>query len=1212
MTFSLSAEPVSGRRKTIPALTGVIVFLLMSLPAVAQLNLGRVFGGITDQSGGAIVGAKVTVIDVQRGIARPLTTDNAGEYSAPSLIPGTYTVRAEATGFKTVERTDIVVGVGQDVRVDLSLQPGEQTQTITVTGEAPQIDTTNAQLGGELQNATLAELPVNGRQFTHMLEFFPGVVATPGGVNGTGVNANGVRGEQQVYMLDGLADMDNYVGGRPNIGGSGGPGAPDESTILPVDSIQEMTVVDNPKAEYGWKPGAVVNIGLKSGTNALHGTAYAFGSDGALDARNPFLTSTFPKTPIMLEQFGASIGGPIKKDKLFFFGNYEGQRELIGVSRIATVPTTAAGAGAGNSFPDAIYNIFHNAANTAHLLPNQLSLNLAGCNQTIAQMQAATSSSQITCNAANGVFGNAGASANEPLTINTSGGSDNQLTKIDYHINDHNALNGEYFFGNGNFLAAESATEPYWVTGFHQRSQVARAVWIWTPNSTWVNEARFGYDNTTWPYFTAECAQNLGQPNYTTTFGFVSGAPACGFPTVTVSGFASLGAQAQYVVNNSGTTAIADSVSYTHGKHLFKFGAELRPSHWTGATFTNAKGTISFGTGGVNAFTAVGGSGTTATALQDFLIGLPSSGVLLVGDPLRHLTEYLLAGFVQDDWRLTPKVTVNLGLRYEYKPPFTERNDMLANFNPSAATGLVQESGSNKYLWNPDYTEFEPRLGVAWDVTGKGTTVVRAGAGVVDTTLLFINTISTPQGAQLNAVPTGFTYYQVNGTKVAGTGTINTGTINLNNTQLAWQTGAPVFGSGSTGSLACGNGLGQNNPNGGTGATNPANPAPCNISIMNPNWKPGYVTTWTLSVEHAITNNLALNVAYVGTHGGDLDVITDINQPALGSANGKSAPTSEAEQIRRPYYSQFPYFGKILEYNDYAWSNYNALQVSIKERASHGLTLNAGYTYSHTLDFSNDDTNSNNVMNSLDPALEYADSKADPRHRGYLTLTYLVPGRKSFGQMLEGWQINSTVTLLGAYAWNAADTTSDISGTGESLDRWTLVGSPSNFDGFGQAGRIPCYGLTTSTVFSAANGCTVGTSLPAACTAAAAAEATGPGGTTGTQSLNTLGCYMVGDSVIVPPAQGTFGTMGRNVLRTPWFHQWDFSVSKNVRLGERLSAQFRAEFFNVLNSVAYAPPSSNPDVPATFGQSQSTANSSNPIIGNGGPRQIQLGLKFLF
>ena len=1189
---------------TIRVLAASLVLLLLSLPASAQLNLGRIFGAITDQSGASIPGAEVTVIDVQRGTARPLTTDEAGEYSAPSLIPSTYKVRVGAKGFKTIERDDIVVGVGQDLRIDLALQPGEQNQTITVTGEAPQIDTTNAQLGGEMQNVTLAELPVNGRQFTHVLEFFPGLVAAPGGTNGTGLNANGVRGEMNVYLLDGLADMDNYVGGRPNIGGSGGPGAPDESTILPVDAIQDMTIVQNPKAEYGWKPGAVVNIGLKSGTNELHGTAYAFGSQNDLDARNPFLTSTFPKTPIQLEQYGASIGGPIKNDNLFFFGNYEGQNELIGVSRVATIPTTAPGAGVGNSFPDAIYNIFHNAGNTGGLVPSQLSLNLAGCNQTIAQMQAATSSSQIVCNAATGVFGNAGLSANEPLTIDTSGGSNNQITKLDYHINDHNSLNGEYFFGNGNFLAAESATEPYWVTGFHQRSQVGRMVWVWTPNSTWVNEARFGYDNTTWPYFTAECVQNLGQPNYTTKFGFVSGAPDCGFPTVTISGFASLGAQAQYVVNNSGTTALSDSVSYTRGKHLFKFGAEFRPSHWTGATFTNAKGTVNFGTGGINAFTG-------ATALQDFLIGLPSSGVLLLGDPIRHLTEYLLAGFVQDDWRLTPKLTVNLGLRYEYKPPFTERNDMLGNFNPSSPTGLVQESGSNNYLWKPDYTEFTPRVGLAWDVTGKGTTVVRAGAGMVDTTLFFINAISTPQGAQLNAIPTGFTYYLANGTKVPGTGTIDTSTINLSTTQLAWQTGVPVFTSGA-GSLSCGNGLGQVNPAGATGPANPANPAPCNISIMNPNWTPGYVSTWTLSVEHALTNNLSLNVGYVGTHGTKLGLIEDINQPATGAANGKSAPTSEAEQIRRPYYDQFPYFGKILEYNDNADSNYNALQVYLQERATHGLSFTAGYTFSHTLDYANDDTNSDQVMNSTNPKLDYADSKADPRHRAYFTLTYLVPGRKAPGQMLEGWQVNSTVTLLGAYTWNALDTTSDISGTGENLDRWSLVGNPSNFDNYGKGAPIPCFGLTTSSLFSTKNGCTVGTTLPAACTAAAASEATGPGGTTGTASLNTLGCYMVGNSVIVPPAQGTFGTMGRDAFRTPWFHQWDFSVSKNWTLGERLSAQFRAEFYNVLNSVAFAPPNANPDAPSTFGQSESSANSSNPIIGNGGPRQIQFGLKLRF
>lgn len=328
-------------KKTARILAASLGLLLFCTPAFSQSNYGRVFGGISDQTGGAIVGATVTVLDVARGVPRVLTTDGAGEYSAPSLIPGTYTVRVEASGFRTTERTGILVAVGQDVRVDLSLQPGEQTQTITVSGEAPEINTTNATLGGDIQQNTLNELPINGRSYVKLLAYHPGIVETPGG-GSPNWSSNGTRQMAQNWMLDGVDNNDNYAAVGPIIGGSQGF---NEVTILPVDSIQEVNVIENPKAEFGWREGAQVNVGLKSGTNNIHGSGYAFGRTGALDARNAFLSPQQPKAFDDLEQFGASIGGPIKKDRLFYFGNYEGQRFTVGSPESTTVPSSLSGAG---------------------------------------------------------------------------------------------------------------------------------------------------------------------------------------------------------------------------------------------------------------------------------------------------------------------------------------------------------------------------------------------------------------------------------------------------------------------------------------------------------------------------------------------------------------------------------------------------------------------------------------------------------------------------------------------------------------------------------------------------------------------------------------------------------------------------------------------------------------------------------------------------
>src|SRR3984893_7375158 len=263
------------------SLGATILVLLVCLPLFAQGNLGRILGTVTDASGAVIAGATVTVADSQRGVSRTLTTDQAGEYVAPDLAPGTYSVKAEAQGFRTVEHPGLLLEVGKDVRIDLALQPGEQSQTIMVTGEPPMVETTNATLGGTLSNQTINDLPLNGRNYINLLTLRPGMTVYAGGGNETR-SANGTRAEDIGYLLDGLRNDDSFT--RSSVLNAAIP-AGDASTSLPIDAIQEINTEQKPKAEYGWKPGAIVNSGVKSGTNSLHGTAFAFGRDTALDAR---------------------------------------------------------------------------------------------------------------------------------------------------------------------------------------------------------------------------------------------------------------------------------------------------------------------------------------------------------------------------------------------------------------------------------------------------------------------------------------------------------------------------------------------------------------------------------------------------------------------------------------------------------------------------------------------------------------------------------------------------------------------------------------------------------------------------------------------------------------------------------------------------------------------------------------------------------------
>src|ERR1700726_2467975 len=326
-------------RKALQVLGGTVLVLLLNLPGYSQGSAGRILGTITDSNGGAIAGATVTVLDVQRGTTRTLTTDESGAYNAPNLIPGTYKVRVEFKGFKVTERDNIVLEVGREIRVDLTLQPGQQEQTITVTESVPLVDTTNAELGGTLNSDIVNNLPMNGRNFANLLQLRPGVTIYPGG-SGWAQSTNGLRAHDNVYMVDGINSNDPWMAQAvwDSVMASG-----DTGTLISIDAIDEFKTQENPRAEYGWKPGGVVNVGVKSGTNSFHGTAYAYGRNGSWDALNVFDAPPNPVPSVTLEQYGGTFGGPIKKDKLFFFTTYEEQQYALGSTQIINEAVTAPG-----------------------------------------------------------------------------------------------------------------------------------------------------------------------------------------------------------------------------------------------------------------------------------------------------------------------------------------------------------------------------------------------------------------------------------------------------------------------------------------------------------------------------------------------------------------------------------------------------------------------------------------------------------------------------------------------------------------------------------------------------------------------------------------------------------------------------------------------------------------------------------------------------
>src|SRR4029077_12264634 len=564
------------------------------------------------------------------------------------------------------------------------------------------------------------DLPLNGRNYENLLQLRPGVIRYPGGGFST-TSANGLRAEDNAYLIDGLFNSEPFSG-QSIINGAGIAG--DSATILPVDAIQEFNVQQNPPAEYGWKPGAIVNVGLKSGTNALHGTAYGFYRDTIFDARNFFNpAATQSKIPRSLKQFGATLGGPIVKDKLFFFGGYEGQRYRVGNSGLEASPaipslatpstpdcTFITSGGCTNSITDAIADV-QAAPLALGLTISPVSLQLAGCQL----------GPPVTCNG-KGFPLNNGTNPAGPGLINISlpntVNADNAIGKIDYHIADRHSLSGMYFYGDNSGTVNDAGeTQPQWLTLIHTRAQVVGGTWVWTPSSRWANEARVGYNRLYQPTFTAD--HNVPASSYGINTG-VTNPLYGGLPIITILPFnvpEILGGFVWPKVQGPDTRVqFVDHISYTRGKHALKFGGELHRDGFTGGAYAGGRGRLKF---------LGGGAFPTSTPLEDFFAGVPAVGQVLIGDPTRHIHNWSEGVFLQDDWRVTGNITVNLGLRYEYNGVIKDDHDLLGNFDPTK--GLLQVGHGLSSPYNGDHKNFAPRVGIAWDPSGKGNTVIRAG-----------------------------------------------------------------------------------------------------------------------------------------------------------------------------------------------------------------------------------------------------------------------------------------------------------------------------------------------------------------------------------------------------------------------------------------------------------------------------------------------------
>ncbi|MGD0416846.1 MAG: TonB-dependent receptor [Terriglobales bacterium] len=1175
--------------KTIRVALLITGLIFLAIGMWAQTSQGRIMGTVVDPSGAVVPQAKVTIANKATDVRRTMVTTSAGDYTAPNLDPGTYTVSVEATGFKKTVSTPILLEVSREVRVDLKLQPGMVTETIVVTAEAAIVDTTNTTLNGVLSNKAILELPVQGRDFQNLLELHPGVQRTPGG-GFHSVTSNGNRPDDNNFFIDGADDNDAYYG-ETVVNDAGIQGTP--ASFLPLDSIQEFNTQESPTADYGVKPGVVMNIGIKSGTNDLHGTAYYFNRNSAFDARNYFDPAPEPISALLMHEFGASIGGPIKKDKWFYFFNYEGIRDKVGNPGLTDSPVTVSLAsqlggiansdGSPNSalysVPDAIA-YYNNPNNVAYCLANTYgTCTVNPLSIQLTKLFLPNPGFTLTQSDPAGIN----------FDFNNKNRGDNLVAKTDYTLNSHNILSARFIYANTD--QTEEDTVPLrqdWLSTTSPTTQVFGVSLASTFGSAWSNEIRFSYNRFSEAIFPVD--HNVNPLAYGLNTG-VTDPRLFGFPRINpgTDAFDYMGGNSSWPLETtpSKTDSFSDTATYIHGKHSIRFGGSFRY-------------------GDVNYYRAGEGRGRVDFSdLTDFIDGNVHRWELLYGDPARNVSQKSFGFFAQDDFRIRSNVTLNLGLRYDITNPIKDSRNLLANYVPTSQAGIVQVGQGIGSPYPTNYNNLSPRVGIAWDVFGKGKTVFRSGFGIIFEqpsirTFMF-------NGGGLNLNPSGVPYVDASGNLIQPKGTITSFLRESSDpTLINWNTSGPIFPS------AAGNQCSLFDADG--------NPNQCNVFAVDQHLKTPYVMNWNLNLQQELTKSTVLQIAYVANHGVKLYSITDINQ--VNYANDQIVNSANlypgGEAYGRPLNTNcpvsegglgtggpcFPWLGFFNYLSNRSDSIYNSLQVTLTKRYSHGLYLLAGYTWAHAID-----TATSNLAGVPPDSTNYNEERGngdyDIRHRFTLSVTYDLPSVKTKWQMLEGWQATSIVNLQAGEPYTLGDYGDDISGTGEYNDRWNMTGPSSNIH-WSPSTTIPYFTFTTDPV----TGNVVGNQQ---CINAVG----GPDpSNAGAQQLLTYGCFVSGSTVITPPVTGTQGDMHRNIFRGPMFANWDFSLSKIWKLNERIRMQFRGEFFNILNHANFDVFTMNTDLssPYSVGLVIFTPDvaSSNPVIGSGGSRHIQLGAKIIW
>ncbi len=1048
----------------------LVALAAASIQLPAQTSLGTILGNVTDESGAAIPHVAVTITNEATSAARTIATNDAGTYTATALPAGSYKIQAVLKGFREGIQTGVKLDVNQTLRLDLSLKVGEVTQSVEVNGIAATLQTDSSTVATTVDNAKVVELPLNGRSFTQLTVLVPGAVGTGAATyqsSGTTVSVSGLRSENNNYTLDGVNNNETFFksyGVQPSI-----------------DSIQEFKVQTNiTSAEFGTGAGANVNVVTKSGTNGFHGDAFEFHRDNHLTSQDYYSAQADLAKPVFRQnQFGGTFGGPIHKNSTFFFTSYEADRFSQGQSILSIVPTAAQLSGnmsldyLGNAAPQ----IYDPATTTT---ANGITTRLPFPGDTIPASRidpAMTAYAKIFLPAPN--LGGQGVSGNNYINTSPNVLNGNQgMIRIDQRFGNNNTLTGRFSINDSHNL--QPTNQPVVDNTDGNTFTNAMVSDTHTFGANTVLDVRLGYHRNNLEITDDAPGGPTATAAYISQYGFqgvpsVKGIPL--FPQYSVGDNFSVSQQGYPFVDD--TWSLVGILSRTKGKHLLKVGWDFRYMHnLDDGYFT---GNFAFTP---DATTDPQNASTTGQAMASYLLGLPNSALRNIGDTAAIMRKHDYSGFFQDDWKVSSRLTLNLGLRYDYLGwPYT-RDNTLGSFD--LVTGQYLWDGTNpvtgapanvrRGIVNPRYDNFAPRAGFAYRLNDK--TTVRGGYGI------FYN---------------GNYLWEAQGVRGNYPYAISETLTNLNNngaTSPIEKTFSPIL------------------------TVTPGAPVPLTDQhIVNRNNKTSNTQQWNFTMQRRLTEDLILEVGYVGNKGTHLTMYINENTAPPGPGDVDS---------RRPY----PVLGATSEMDNVATSDYEGLQAKLEKRFAKGLTFRVNYAWSKTIDVGGSGfAASASPQNPNNFGSDTALSNLDRAQILSLDWVYHLPFGK--GERFGGAWNGVENAILGGW-----EVTGILSATSGSPVNITLEDDIAN--------------IGARTIEQRPN--------------AVGAQYAGAHSTTG---------LWMNPAAYAIPAAYTFGNLGRNTVIGPGFAQLDFGGYKNFRLTEKLGMQFRAEIFNITNRVNFGNPNSD-------------------------------------